>query len=299
MECQDVRSSFGVCWPVQATALWIGLAVALAGCSAPEPPPTYPCKHPDPAHLGPDGQSDPCHFEDPDSPAQAVKTFFGAVTGPFCDALYACCADPVFLRDFAGGTVDACKALWADGTGLGSETLLALKRALVDGTTVFDAAQLDACIAQLNARLMSPPAGSVACLEPAANLLLNACLSTAFQPQIATGAACVPWPVTPEDLSFAECQHGRCVGGKCVAFLKSGDICPLFGHASDPPDTICDFLHGEWCDGSSVTGTCVSRRELGGACDLDSGYLCKSLTCSQQDYICEPVNPESTGCDVF
>src|SRR5262245_51254101 len=103
--------------PVVSSVLLIFFA--LAGCDTLEAPPiSYPCKNPDPAHLGPGGVPDPCHFEDPDSPAQAVKTFFGAVAGSFCDALYACCTNQMFLQDFAGGTLDACKTIWLDGAGL-------------------------------------------------------------------------------------------------------------------------------------------------------------------------------------
>src|SRR5689334_7535558 len=55
--------------------LFSALLVVIAGCGASDPPISYPCKHPDPDHVGPDGKPDPCHFEDPNSPAQAVKQF--------------------------------------------------------------------------------------------------------------------------------------------------------------------------------------------------------------------------------
>src|SRR5262249_519463 len=163
----------------------------------------------------------------------------------------------------AGGTLDACETTWADGAGLGSKTLLTLKESLVNGTTVFDGTQLDACVARLNARLMPAPAGAAACVEPVPFLLLNTCFCAAFQGQIGPGGACSAWPSVPEDLSFAACQSGRCDHGKCIAFLKSGDTCPTLAYSFDPPDTICNFVQGEWCKGFGVTGTCGVRPEIG------------------------------------
>lgn len=277
----------------------MALLVALLECGTPEPSPiSYPCKNPDPRHFGPGGVPDPCHFEDPDSPAQAVKAFFGEVSGPFCAALYNCCADQMFLQDFAGGTPDACKTIWSDGTGLGSKTLLALKGSLVNGTTVFDGTSLGACVARLNERLMPTPAGSVSCVEPSSFTLLNTCFGAAFQGQIAPGDVCVPWPPVPEDLSFAECQHGRCETGKCASFLESGAPCYLGAYASDSPSTVCNFVQGEWCKGPDITGACAVRGEIGEAClYTNAAYECKSLAC--KGHICSPLAPTSSACDVF
>src|SRR5262249_15371402 len=154
-----------------------------------------------------------------------------------------------FLEDFAGGSLDACKTTWGKGAGLGSKTLLALKASLVNGTTAFDATQLDACVARLNARLSPTPDGGAACGEPGPVLFMNAGFGAAFQGQLAPGDACDTWPLGPEDLSFAECQSGRCEGRKCVAFLKSGDVCDTGLHATNPTGTICNFIRGEWCRG--------------------------------------------------
>src|SRR5262245_34360691 len=110
----------------------VALIVGIAGGGTPETHPiTYPCKNPDLTHVSVDGLPDPCHFEDPGSPAQAVTNFFNTVAASFCEALFACCMDQMFLQDFAGGTLDNCKDRWADGTALGSKLLLSLKAALV------------------------------------------------------------------------------------------------------------------------------------------------------------------------
>ena len=281
-------------------ASMIGLT-AVAGCSTPDAPVSYPCKDPDRDHLGPDGKPDPCHFEDPSSPARAVSMFFGAVAEPFCEALYTCCADQRFLHDFGGSTLDGCKALWADGAGLGTQVLLSLKASLVDGLTVFDPVQIDPCLARLNARLMSTPSGGAACVEPAPFLLLNTCLGGAFRGQIEPGGACSVWPGNPEDLSFAACKDGRCVNGTCVPFLKTGDACYIGAFTSDFPNRICNFVQEEWCkDAIGQTGTCGPRIDIGDACDPGNNvaYVCKSLDCAQ-NHMCGPLTPNSTGCDVF
>jgi hypothetical protein len=280
-----------IVWPV-------AILVATAGCGTPDPPVSYPCKNPDPGHLGPEGKPDPCHFEDPSSPAQAVTTFFSAVAGPFCEALYACCADQMFLQDFAGGTLDTCKTLWANGSGLGSRVLLNLKASLVNGQTAFDPAQMDACVARLTARLVSPPAGTAACLEPTPFLLLNTCLGAAFQGQVAPGDACDPWPSLPEDLSFTVCKAGRCDKGKCVSFLKAGDACYHGVFPSNATDVICNFIQDEWCNSSTDPGICAPRVGIGDACSYSNrNYECKSLDC--KDHVCGPLLPDSNACDVF
>jgi hypothetical protein len=278
--------------------LSVVLLVTVAGCGTPDPPVSYPCKNPDPGHLGPDGRPDPCHFEDPNSPARAVTTFFSAVAAPFCEALYACCTDQMFLQDFGGGTLDGCKTRWTNGAGLGSRTLLALKTSLVDGQTVFDPTPIDACVARLTARLATPPMGAAACLEPVPFVLVNTCLGAVFQGQLAPGDACVDWPQEVEDLSFVACKDGRCSNGTCVPFLKTGDACPLIAFPNDPPDRVCNFIQDEWCDRSTDPGICAPRVGIGEACSYgDSDYECKSLDC--KEYICRPLVPNSTACDVF
>lgn len=277
------------------------LFAAVTGCGTPDVPVSYPCKNPDPDHLDPDGQPDPCHFEDPDSPAHAVTTFFSAVAAPFCEALYACCTDQRFLEDFGGSTLDGCKARWADGAGLGGSALLALKTSLVNGHTVFDQTQVDPCLARLNARLLSTPAGRAACVEPAPFLLLNTCLGGAFRGQLDPGATCSAWPGMPEDLSFAACKDGRCVNGKCVPFLKTGDACHISVRTSDFPDTLCNFIQEEWCrDAPEQIGICGPRIDVEDVCNPgnDVAYLCKSLECAQ-NHTCAPLTLNSTACDVF
>lgn len=291
--------SRGLRYLMNSRLIWpAALLVATAGCGTPDTPVSYPCKNPDPDHLGPGSKPDPCHFEDPSSPAHAVTTFFSAVAAPFCEALYACCTDQMFLQDFAGGTLDTCKTMWANGSGLGSRVLLDLKASLVNGQTVFDQTQIDACMARLNARLMSTPAGAAACLEPTPFLLLNPCLGAAFRGQIAPGGACDDWPSLPEDLSFTACTDGRCVNGKCVAFLKAGDACNWDAFPRDPPDTVCNFVRDEWCKDSGHPGVCAPRGEIGDSCSYDeTGYECKSLGCKNR--VCSPLMPTSSACDVF
>lgn len=277
------------------------LLVTVIECGIPETPVTYPCKNSDPDHLGPSGQPDPCHFEDPNSPAHAVIMFFSAVAAPFCEALYDCCSDKILLQDFAGGTLDTCKAMWTNGSGLGSRVLLDLKVSLVNGQTVFDQTQIDVCVARLNARLTSTPIGGAACVEPVPFLLLNTCLGGAFRGQLDPGDDCSAWLAKPEDLSFAACKDGRCVNGKCVPFLKTGDACYKGARTSDSPDTVCNFVQEEWCkNATGLTGICGPRIDVGDACDSgnDVAYLCKSLVCAQNQ-ICGPLTPNSTACDIF
>lgn len=277
------------------------LLIFLAGCGTPDAPPvSYPCVHPDLGHTAPNGQPDPCHFEDPDSPAQAVGKFFGTVAAPFCEALYTCCTDQMFLQDFSGGTRDACKSLWTAGGGLGGRGLLTLKASLVNGTTVFDAKALDTCIARLNARIM-PPAGAAACVEPAPFVFLNTCMGAAFQGQIEPGDNCAAWPSLPEDLSFLACKDGRCENGKCVPFLKMGEACDKDKSPTSPANTVCNFVQEQWCQGGNgLSGSCGPRLEVGDACDPgnEASYLCKSLDCGQT-FKCGPVTPDSTACDVL
>src|SRR5689334_14385636 len=166
--------------------IWpLALPFLVMGCNADVAVVPYPCKHPDPGHVGPDGEPDPCHFQDPDSPAAAVATFFGAAGPLFCEALFACCADTSFLQSFAGGTMEDCKTIWSGGAGLGKYTLTSLKAALVDGESVFDRAKLDACVMHLQALA----AGGAACVEPVPFYLFNTCMG-AFQGQIPPGDAC-------------------------------------------------------------------------------------------------------------
>jgi hypothetical protein len=252
----------------------------------------YPCKHPDPGHLGPDGKPDACHFQDPNSPAAAVAAFFGAAGPPFCEALFACCTNTAFLQSFAGGTVDDCKAIWSGGEGLGNHTLISLKAALVDGESVFDRAKLDACVVHLQALA----AGGAACVEPVPFYLFNTCMG-AFQGQILPGDACTWGMSNVEDLSFAECKDGRCVDGKCVAFLKSGGLCPRLYHISDSPDRICNIVQGEVCMGDKQDGVCGPPLDLGGACYANDLYVCKSQTCV--DLMCVPPIPDDSACLVY
>ena len=77
--------------------------------------------------------------------AQTAKLCSDAVA-PFCDALFACCADPQTLARF-GGSADACKTTFAASckTDLGDAILPSAKA----GATVLDESRLAACVASL------------------------------------------------------------------------------------------------------------------------------------------------------
>jgi hypothetical protein len=269
-------------------ALFLLLVV---GCNTEVTVVPYPCKRPDPGYVGPDGKPDPCHFEDPNSPAAAVDAFFGAAAPPFCEALFACCTDTTFLQSFAGGSVDNCKAGWSRGENLGDRTLLSLKTALVNGQSVFDPAKLDACVTHLK----TMAAGGAACVEPVPFYLFNVCMG-AFQGQVAPDEACTWGMSNVEDLSFVECKDGRCFDGKCVPFLKTGDVCIGHAHITDSPDTTCNLLRGEWCIAGGVYGTCSPRHDLGETCFDAEIYICKSLTCGNG---CALPTPDDSACNVY
>lgn len=271
--------------------------VVLAACDTSIGVVTYPCKHPEATHMGPDGKPDPCHFEDPGSPAAAVTTFFESAAPAFCEAFFACCQNPSLLHALGGASVDECKTLWSHGEGLGTPTLTSLKAALVNGETSFDPAKLDACVARLTALA----AGGDACIEPAAFVFFNSCMA-AFDAQLAPGAACTWGESNIEDLSFTECKDGRCFDGKCEPFLKTDDACSIGVYITDPPSAICNYVRGEGCMGIDGSGKCGPQVEVGAPClTMYGNYQCKSLTCADgsSPTACIAPSADDTACVIY
>ena len=149
----------------------------------------------------------------------AITTFCDAVVEPFCEALFACCTDPIQL-DQAGGSVNGCKALLSDceqqlADG-GIDTLLDMD------LTELDSTKLDACVSALE----SLSAG--ACTQPPKFVLLTC--HSAFQGKVAARQSC---GIADNDITWVECADGYCfdgnilsekIHGRPVADCRAGDV---------------------------------------------------------------------------
>jgi len=190
------------------------------------------------------------------------------VTAPFCDALFACCADPQTQARF-GGSADACKTSFAATCqkDLGGRILPVAKT----GATVLDPTRLAACVASLRGM----KGGGAACSRPPQFVLLQDCVS-AFQGTLAPGAACDA--STLSDMQFVTCKAGTCKNGTCNAYLASGAACdPTQNNFSAAG---CNFPDGYTCTGTGTVGTCVKRGAVGDVCDTKSGgFSCESMVC--------------------
>jgi len=190
--------------------------------------------------------------------------------GPLCEALFACCTDPVQLES-AGKTVEGCKTKQAmKCTPEISDAILTQAKA---GNTVLDEARLAKCVAGL----VSMKAGGAACVRPPWFLLELDCVS-AFQGTIAPGAACDASML--HDTGYIPCKDGVCEDGKCKAFLATGAAC-------DPSQNNmaaagCNYAKGELCVGTGTTGKCGPQGEVGDACGdpgHDKSFSCRSMSC--------------------
>lgn len=205
-----------------------------------------------------------------------TKEFCGAVAGPLCGALFACCSAQVVLEAY-GGTAAACKdLLTADCMG---DTAAQIEASIAAGHTALDNAQLDQCVKKLEAL----SGGGSACVEPPRVVLLTDCLS-AYRGKVAPGDAC-SWDAP--DLSFVQCKDGLCQQGSCVSFPATGADC----EASSVATTLCNYTRGEWCLGASATGVCGPRGDIGAACNYPGmpTYECKSGSCGPDGKCAEPT----------
>src|SRR5262249_53752062 len=115
---------------------------------------------------------------------------FCDTAGPaFCDALFACCSDPLTLQTF-GSILSVCKSkMSAPGCFLELNVddwyYTGIRGWLEAGQTILAKAQLDTCVAKLKAMA----AGGAACTEPPVDFFIRSCV-TAFKGQIALGDAC-------------------------------------------------------------------------------------------------------------
>jgi hypothetical protein len=270
----EMRRTLIVPFPVGSALMYL----LFAGCSSPPqvPPP------------------------EPEAEISPIAQFCAAVAEPFCEASYACCLDD-FMREFTGyGTVDECKAMWRSsgclGTAFSPSRQASLQASLDAGSTVFDQATLDACIA----RLKPLAEGGAACVEPAGSILDTACLS-AFRGQIAPGERC-SWPAEDVLKSFMQCKDGFCMDGTCVPFLKLGDACSFDKAVDAPANEICNYPAGEWCWGESASepGTCQPQGDVGDAC---YGYTitpqCKTRYCDVTSNTCGPATFQAIACGTY
>ena len=201
--------------------------------------------------------------------AQAAK-FCDDITAPYCEALFACCADPMTLLS-AGGTVADCKTKFATECAMQiAGPILAQIKA---GATALDETRFGVCIAKLTGM----KSGGAACTEPATLLLEDECVAS-FQGTIAPGGACDSTNL--HDDEYIPCKDGVCDTGKCKAFLASGAACdPTM---NDQASAGCNYANSELCVGTGTIGKCGAAGDIGAACaypDKDKSFDCKSRSC--------------------
>jgi hypothetical protein len=204
------------------------------------------------------------------TPDAQVAKLCADVVAPYCEALFACCMDPMILAN-VGGTVEGCKTKTAsECTNDAGQGILPQVKA---GNTTLDPTRLAACVA----RLQGMKAGGAACTRPPTFVLQLDCI-TAFQGTIAPGAACDATDL--HDDEFLPCKDGVCTGGKCQAFLASGAAC-------DPSQNNfaaggCNYPNGELCVGTGTVGKCGPQGAVGDACGdagHDKSFSCASMSC--------------------
>jgi hypothetical protein len=207
--------------------------------------------------------------------AVVIDAFCHSIVAPFCKAEYACCSMP---QHSFGSTVDECPQVLVSDNQIfcpqGSSRAL-LEASLRAGTTIFDQAQFDTCLALLK----SMSADGLACTEPPEYVFYTTCLGS-FQGQIAPGDPC------SDDLGYIlPCKDGACEQGRCATFLKIGDACQVGIEDTGPPaGALCNYVKKEVCKGArgagpGLTGTCGPQGEIGDACHLGNDHECKSLNC--------------------
>lgn len=233
-----------------------------------------------------------------------IKSFCTAVAMPLCQADYACCTDWHFQYAFGDG-IDTCVnhvgSSWAAFTFCnpsGSFDVDDLQANLEAGTTVFNQAQFDACLAELKAL----SAGGNACTMAPKRIGQTSCLNT-FQGQIPPGGAC-SWNETVWPDTGLPCKDGNCENGVCVAFAKMGEQCTVDPYDHAVPTTMhCNTAKGEVCwgppdgggtggaGGGPALGTCHPRAKIGEPCDPGNWWECES-------YLCDPATSKCAFPDV-
>ena len=201
-----------------------------------------------------------------DAAAQLAK-FCDDLAAPYCEALFACCADPTRL-DSHGGTLAGCKTDFA--TTCQTEVQPMLEPHVAAGTTKLDEAALAACVSTLSGM----KAGGAACVRPPTFVLQLDCVS-AFKGTLAPGAACDT--STLNDTEWLICDHGACRSGKCQAFRASGATCDPA--EDDSAAAGCEFPAGEHC---LAGGKCGPVGKVGEACATpgqDKVFGCASMSC--------------------
>jgi hypothetical protein len=243
---------------------------------------------------GTGGTADSGIPKDPED--KEIDAFCDTALPPFCEALFACCTDKYWLiHDLnAGATPEECVQKWRASWCLRDITEPSLKASLKAGSTVLDHERLDKYVEQLKAMSES----GAACVIPPAFFFLYSCFG-AFRGQLAAGAAC-DWKV--EDTSFMQCKDGRCEQGICVPFLKTGDTCAMAERMTPPhsaTNKLCNYVEGEWCQGSGDIGTCGPLGKVGDACPEVAGglYSCMSHHCN--DGTCAPMSQDYDACFIY
>ena len=171
--------------------------------------------------------------------AQAAR-FCDDITAPYCEALFACCADPMKLMS-AGGTV-------ADGkTKFAGECAMQIAGPILEqikaGATALDEARLGVCVSKLTGM----KSGGAACTEPATLLLELECVAS-FQGTIASGGACDSTDL--HDDEHIPCKDGVCDNGRCKAFLTS-----LYAIGTTAPEHYACALDERTSAGSRTTSS--------------------------------------------
>jgi hypothetical protein len=234
--------------------------------------------------------------------------FCDTLARPYCEADYVCHMWPSLAIDKG---VDACVQVVFSGYPsfcAPVDVRTKLEASLRAGTTVFDQAQFDTCLALLK----SMSAGGAACTEAPLDVFSTTCFS-AFRGQGAPGDACSSrrnsWPNGVGEDSVLSCKDGRCEDGKCVPFLKTGDACSLSINLDDyfanqyPATMLCNYPNQERCwgdpgaggaggsggaggaggagggGGAEPMGTCRPQGDVGDACHPGNNRECKSYNC--------------------
>lgn len=241
--------------------------------------------------------------------AAIIDNFCNSIKGPFCEADHVCCTDP---RASYYESVEACEMYFIPQNYTlycAGPTRLALEAGLASGEIVFDQAQFDACLARF--KLMA--AGGSACVAPPEYAFHTMC-EPAFRGQVPAGGAC-SWPVEWHTNNYFPCKDGLCNHGRCVPFLKSGEVCQVGrGYPEDlPPSELCNLFQRQACkgapaaggdvdggaDGGAVAlGTCGPQGEIGDVCNPGNVLECRSLHCDATGK-CALPDPYNTGCVRF
>ncbi len=204
------------------------------------------------------------------TPEEQVDKFCQDVIAPFCEALFACCADPAKL-DSAGKTVAGCKTKLA--MECNAQGVPGIVGQLKAGNTALDEARLAACVSSLT----SMKAGGATCVRPPWFVLQLDCIS-AFQGIIPPGGACNPFMLS--DQQFIPCKDGSCDLDTCIGFLATGAACDP--SKNDSGAAGCNYVNRELCIGTGTTGTCGLQGEIGDPCydaGKNGGFSCKSMSC--------------------